>query len=181
MGSIASPLPGRSPVQAIPELCGGELPPFDTMEDLNHLLHALVDGVWNRLIVHQNEGSPFRVTRLQIKPTREGVHHYALVRGREIEGFMDGLFGQYEGLDLPESARDAVEVLGELRAMFAGAIALLDDPSMPAASDDLKGLSENLQALATVLEKEINTLVLSCTRERREILSETQQAKPMVH
>jgi hypothetical protein len=157
------------------------LPPFDTREDLNHLLHVLMDGLWNRLTAHQIVSSPFKLTRLQVKPTREGIHHYALVRQQEVEGFMDGLFGPHEELDLPESARDAVEVLGEMRAMFAGAITLLDDPNMPAAPDDLKGLSDNLQALATILEKEMNTVVLSCTRARRQILAETQQHKSTVH
>jgi hypothetical protein len=181
MGSIASPLPGRSPVQTIQELWGGELPPFDATEDLNQLLHVLVDGLWNRLTDHQSVSNLFELRRLQLKPTREGVRHYAQVRQQELEGFMDGLFGPNEELDLPESARDAVEVLGELRAMFGGVITLLGDPSKPAASDDLKGLSENLQALATILEKEMNTAILSCVRARREVLPETQRNKPTVH
>lgn len=181
MGSIASPLLGRSPVQTIQGLWGGDLPPFDTREDLNHLLRVLMDGLWNRLAAHQIVSSPFKLTRLQVKPTREGVHHYALVRRQEVEGFMDGLFGPHEELYLPESARAAVEVLGEMRAMFAGAITLLDDPNIPAAPDDLKGLSDNLQALATILEKEMNTVVLSCTRARRQILAETQPHKSTVH
>ena len=181
MGSIASPLPGRTPVHTIQELWGGELPPFNGMEDLNHLFQILIDGLWNRLIVHQTESNPFKLTRLQVSQTREGIHHYALVRKQEIEGFMDGLFGPHEEIDLPESAREAVEVLGEIRAMFAGAITLLEDAGMPAAPDDLKGLSGNLHGLATILEKEMNTVVLSCTRARSQALAEMQQAKPTVH
>ena len=181
MGSIASPLLDRSPVHAIQELWGGEFPPVDTMEDLNHLLHVLMAGLWNSLTAHQIASKPFKLTRLPITQTREGLHHYALVRKQEIEGFMDGLFGQHEELDLSESARDGVDVLGEMRAMLSGAITLLDDPSMPAAPDDLKGLSDNLQALATILEKEINTVVVSCTRARREVLVDIQQTKPTVH
>jgi len=100
-GSIASPLLGRSPVQTIQGLRGGDLPPFDTREDLNHLLHVLMDGLWNRLTAHQIVSSPFKLTRLQVKPTREGVHHYALVRQQEVEGFMDGLFGPREELICP--------------------------------------------------------------------------------
>jgi hypothetical protein len=46
MGSIASPLLDRTPVHVIQELWGGELPPFDTIEDLNHLLHVLMAGLW---------------------------------------------------------------------------------------------------------------------------------------
>jgi hypothetical protein len=181
MGSIASLLPGKSPVHTIQELWGGELPPFDGMEDLKHLFQILIDGLWNRLIVHQTESNPFKLTRLQVKQTREGVHHYALVRKQEIEGFMDGLFGRHEEIDLPESARDAVEVVGEMRAMFAGTITLLEDASMPTAPNDLKGLSSNLRELATILENEMNTVVRSCSRARRQSLAEMEQAKPTVH
>jgi len=107
--------------------------------------------------------------RLQVKQTREGVHHYALVRKQEIEGFMDGLFGSHEEMDLPESARDGVDALG--------AINLLDDTGKPAPPDELNGLADNLQALATILEKELNIVVLSCTRARRQ-LREKQASKP---
>jgi hypothetical protein len=55
----------------------------------------------------------------------ESVHHYAMVRKQEIEGFVDGLFGPREEMDLPESARDGINALGEMRAMLAGAISLL--------------------------------------------------------
>ena len=178
MGSIASPLLDRSPVHTIQELWGGELPPFDAIEDLNHLLHVLMDGLWNRLTAHQIASNPFRLTRLQVKRTREGLHHYALVRKQELEGFMDGLFGPHEELDLPESAHDGVEALGEMRAMLAGAITLLEDLGLPAAPDDLKGLGDNLQALAPLLEREMNTVILSCARARTR---EMPQTKPTVH
>ena len=121
------------------------------------------------------------LTRVQVKQTRVGVHHYALVRKQEIEGFMDGLFGPHEELDLPESARDGVGALGQIRAMLAGAINLLDDTGMPAAPDDLNGLADNLQALEPILEQEMNTVVLSCTRARRQLLAEKQGSKPTAH
>ena len=180
MGSIASPL-DRSPVRAIQELWGGELPPFDAREDLNHLLDVLVNGLWNPLTAHQAGSNPFKLTRLQAGPAREGLHRYALVRKQEIEGFMDGLFGPHEELDLPESARNGVGVLGKVRAILAGAITLLDHPGRPASPDDFKGLSDKLQALAIVLEKEMNVVLLSCTRARRPAPAGMRQTKPIVH
>jgi len=146
LGSIASPLLDRSPVHVIQELWGGKFPPFETMEDLNHFLYVLMAGLWNRLTVHQIASKPFRLTRLPLSKTREGLHRYATVRQQEVESFMDGLFGSHEELDFPESARDGLEVLGQMRAMLAAAIALLDDPSTPAAPGDLKDLSDNFQA-----------------------------------
>jgi hypothetical protein len=65
--------------------------------------------------------------------------------------------------------------------MLTGAINLLDDAGVPAVPDDVKGLSNNLQALTTILEKEMNTVVVSCTRARRELLANMQQTKPAVH
>ena len=175
------PAPDTSPVHTIQELWGGKFPPFDSMDDLNHLLHVLMDGLWNPLTAHQTPSSPFRLTRLQVRQTREGVHHYALVRKQEIEGFVDGLFGPHEEMDLPESARDGVQALGEIRAMLSGAIDLLDDTAKPAPLHELNGLTDNLQALATILEKEMNTVVLSCTRAPRQRSAEDPGSKPTVH
>lgn len=180
MGSIVSPVPDRSPMNTIQELWGGKFPPLDSVDDLNRLLHVLADGVWNRLTAHQTAGRPFRLTRIKAGQTLEGVHHYALVRKQEIEGFMDGLFGPHEEIDLPESARDGVATIGEIRAMLAGAINLLDEAGLPAAPDEIGGLGENLQALAAILEKEMNAVVLSCSRARRQVLAEMRRTKTAV-
>jgi hypothetical protein len=181
MGSIVSPVPGRSPIHAVQELWGGDLPPFDSMDDLNHLLAVLMDGLWNRLTAHQSASKPFKLTRVQVERTRESVHHYALVRKQEIDGFVDGLFGPHEDLDLPAIAHAGLDILGQIRAMLAGAIDLLDDSGKPASPDDLGGLTENLKTLQPILEQEMNVVILACTRARRQLLSETGLPKPLVH
>ena len=181
MGSIVSPVPDSSPVHAVRELWGGKFPPFDSMDDLNDLLHVLMDGLWNSLTAHQAATKPFKLTPVQVKQTREGVHHYALVRKQEIEGFLDGLFGSHEEMDMPESAHNGLDALGQIRAMLAGAINLLDDTGKPAPPDELKGLADNLQALEPILEQEMNTVILSCTRARRQLLAETRLSRPTVH
>ena len=175
MGCIASPLPDRSPLDAVRELWCGDFPRFDAMADLNGLLQALITGLWNRLTAHQIERKPFRLTRLTIATAREAVLHHALVRKQEIEGFLDGLFGSHEGLPLPGSAGNAVEVLGEVRAMLTSAAALLEDAGRPAAPTDLAGLSNNLKDLTLIVETEMNTVILSCTRARREGGARIQQ------
>jgi hypothetical protein len=181
MGSIVSPAQDRSPVHAVQELWDGKFPLFDSMDDLNDLLHVLMDGLWNRLTVHQTASKPFKLTHVQVKQTRDRVHHYALVRKQEIEAFMDGLFGPHDELDLPESARDGVDALGQIRAMLEGVINLLEDAGVPASPGDLTGLTDNLQALEPILEQEMNTVVLSCTRARRQLLTEKQASKSSVH
>ncbi len=120
MGTIVSPVPDRSPIRAIQELWGGNLPEFDSMDALNQLLQVLVDGLWNRLTAHQTPGNPFRLTPVQVRPTRESVHCYALTRKQEIDGFMDGLCGPDGDEYLSEGARRAADSLRELWAMLGG-------------------------------------------------------------
>ena len=181
MGTMGSPSPDRSPINAIKELWGGNFPPVDTLDDLNHLLHVLVDGLWNPLTAHQTTGNPFKLASVPVRPTRKGIHNYALVRQQEIEGFMDGLFGANEEIVLPESAHDGVDALGQVRAMLSGTVKLLGDTGIPARSGELNGLAENLQALAAILETEMNVVILSCTRARRQAPPENPPSKPTVH
>ena len=102
MGSIASPALSIPPLQTVKQHWGGELPAFDTIEDLNELLNILVSGLWNQLTTHQSPDNPFLLTTLEVKPSREGLRHFALVRQQEFEGF-EGLFGTHEAVDLPDS------------------------------------------------------------------------------
>ena len=138
LGSIASPVLGASPMETVKHLWGGELPEFDSMEAVNELLNTLVAGLWNRLTAHQSSRNPFRLLRFDVAQTREGVKQFALVRSQELDGFVEGLFGSEEHIDLPDRAHEALGVLAEIWAMLAGAIDLLDDPSKPAESDGLR-------------------------------------------
>ncbi len=53
--------------------------------------------------------------------------------------------------------------------------------ALAAQPDDYTGLSSNPQALAAIIEKEMNTVLLSCTRARRQARADTRQTKPTVH
>ena len=61
LGNIASPNVSASPIKVVQDLCGGELPTFDAIEEANELIGALVMGLWNRLTRHQERSSPFRL------------------------------------------------------------------------------------------------------------------------
>src|SRR6266571_7590785 len=147
LGNIASPVMAASPMETVKQLWGGELPAFDSMEAVNELLNVLVAGLWNRLTAHQSSRNPFRLMRFDVAQTREGLKHFALVRRQELNGFVEGLFGPEEHIDLPERAHEALGVLAEIRAILAGAIDLLDDSSKPAEPDDFKALVRNVQEL----------------------------------
>jgi hypothetical protein len=166
MGSIASPAETISPIETLKQLWHGELPAFESMEDLNYLLNVLINELWNQLTKHQAPATPFRLTRIEVSPTREDLRNFARVRQQEIEGFIEGVFGSNEALDLPETAHKAVDVLGEVRAMLAGAGNLLEDDSKSSELSELKALIYNLQEIGEIAEKEMNAAIQSCRRAR---------------
>ena len=141
LGNIASPLVTASPMDAVKALWGGELPEIESLDAVNELVGALVMGLWNRLTVHQDRRTAFRLVRFEVPPTREGVARIALVRRQEIDGFVEGLFGNEESIDLPERAHQALNVLSEMRAMLAGSgyqIVALDAPDTTTPLADLR-------------------------------------------
>ena len=69
-----------APIKVVQGLLGGELPPFDTIDEANELIGALVMGLWNRLTRHQDRASPFRLTRVETAPTREALAALALMQ-----------------------------------------------------------------------------------------------------
>ena len=76
------------------------------------------------------------------------------------------MFGSNDELDLPEAAHKAVDVLGEVRAMLAGAVKLLEDESKSAELSELKAFTYNLHDIGKVAEKEMNAAIQSCRRAR---------------
>ncbi len=181
LGNIASPVMGASPMETVKQLWGGELPEFGSMEAVNELLNALVAGLWNRLTAHQSSRNPFRLMRFDVAQTREGLKHFALVRRQELDGFVEGLFGPEEHIDLPERAHEALGVLAEMRAILAGAVNLLDDSRKPAEPDDLKALVRNIQELTIIAETEMNRTILSCKRARSQLLEQITATKSTLH
>ena len=168
IGRIASPAENISPIETLKQLWGGELPPFDSIEDFNELLNVLINELWNQLTKHQSPADPFRLSRIEVKPIREDLRNFARVRQQEIEGFIEGVFGSNEALDLPETAHKAVDVLGDMRGMLAGAVILLDDDSKPSDLRELKALSDNFQEISKIAELEINAAIQSCKRARNQ-------------
>lgn len=181
LGSIASPVLGASPMELIKQLWGGALPEFDSIDAVNELLNALVAGLWNRLTAHQSGRKPFRLLRFEVEPLRPGLKHFVLVRKQELDGFVEGLFGSEQTIDLPQRAHQALGVLAEIRAMLAGAVILLDDLSKPADPSELKSLIHNIQEMTIIAETEMNKLNLSCKRARREALEQIPTTKPTLH
>jgi hypothetical protein len=166
LGAIASPQVNVSPMRVVEQAWGGELPEFASQDDAEELIQALVAGFWNRLSEHQSSRTPFRLPRAEVKPTRQALLALAHTRSQELAGFVDGLFGDEEEMDLPEKAHEAVNVLAEMHAMFAGAVPLLADESTPVTQRELNDLLRNFLKLAITADEAINRVIQSCKRAR---------------
>jgi hypothetical protein len=181
LGNIASTDMQASPIKTVEALWGGQLPTFDTIEAANELIGALVMGLWNRLTRHQERAVPFRLIRLEVPATREGMAKFARLREEELEGFVDGLFGDKESLDLPERAHKALSVLAKIRGMLEASQALAEDPTKPAEPGEIAVTHSHFRELTRIAEHEMHEAVLSCTRARRQIMQGLPAHRPVLH
>ena len=124
---------------------------------------------------------PFRLTRTEVPATRDGMATLARLRREELQGFVEGLFGVKESIDLPERAHKALGTLAEIRAMLDGAQVLAEDPSKPAAPDDIVATIGHFRELTRIAEHEMHEAVLSCTRARRQMLAALPARRPVLH
>lgn len=181
LGNIATPAMQVAPMETVSALWGGELPVFDTLDAVNELIGVLVMGLWNRLSRHQERSAPFRLTRIEVPVSREGLAALALIRREELDGFIEGLFGAHESLDFPERAHKALRVLDEIRAMLEGIREVADNPTKPGTPADIADILSHLREFTRIAEHEMHELVLSCTRARRQMLRTAPAAKPVLH
>jgi len=181
LGNIATPSMGISPMQVVKDLWGGELPPFDSMDDVNELISILINGLWNDLTKHQKRSAPFHLVRPNLEPTATDLGRYALIRQQELEGFVEGLFNGGDRIDLPERGHDALGHLGELRAMMAGICDLVARDIQAESKTTLETTFKHVRSLTRIMETEIHEAVLSCTRARRQMLDAVVTNIPMMH
>jgi hypothetical protein len=181
LGLIATPLDRVAPMQVVKDLWGGELPAFDSIDDLNELLDTLINGLWNDLTKHQKRSAPFRLVRPTLGLTAIDLGNYALIRQQEIEGFIEGLFNGKDRIDLPERAHEALGHLGELRAMMAGICDLVERDAKAESKTALETTFKHVRELTRIMEAEIHEAVLSCSRARREMLEGVATENPTLH
>jgi hypothetical protein len=183
LGNIATPLMSISPLKLVQDLWGRELPTFDTTEEANELVGALIMGLWNRLTRHQDRSAPFRLVRIETKPTRQDLAVLALMRRQELDGFIEGLFGGEEVVDLPERAHQGLDHLGLIRAFFAGVIHLTADETKtkPASESEMEKTVRLMREMTREAEQEMHAIVLACKRARRDTLVGAVARKPTFH
>ena len=181
LGDIAKPAISTSPLETVKALWGAEFPEYDSLDAVNELLRVLVMGLWNGLTRHQERSKPFRLVRVEIPESREGLAQVALIRREELNGFVEGLFGTAQSIELPERAHRALDALSELYAIFDGLHELTGNRTKPATADDISQTRRNVGMLTRVGEREMHEVVLTCTRARRQMLSAMPTVKPTLH
>lgn len=110
-----------------------------------------------------------------------GLAALARLGREEIEGFVDGLFGDAYQLDLPERAHKALGVLAELRALFEGAQGVAEDVNKPASPRDMATTLGHFRDMTRVAEHEMHEAVLSCARARRQPLQRRPAVRASLH
>jgi hypothetical protein len=181
LGNIASPVMSASPLRVVEDLWGGELPPFDAIDQANELIGALVMGLWNRMTQHQDRASPFRLLRTETAPTREGLAALALMRRQELDGFVAGLFGRSDVIDLPERARRTLNELAEMRAAFVAVFDVVRDETKSATEMDMETTLRHMREMTKIAEREIHAIVMACARARKQMLARMPTKRPTVH
>jgi hypothetical protein len=181
LGNIVSPVMSASPIKVVQDLWGGELPPFNTIDDANELIGALVMGLWNRLTRHQDRNSPFRLLRIDTPPTRGVLATLALMRRQELDGFVAGLFGRNDAIDLPEQAGRSLNELAEMRAAFVAVFDVVSDETKSATDRDMETAVRHMREMTKSAEHEMHAIVMACARARKQMLAGVATRKPTVH
>jgi hypothetical protein len=181
LGNVATPVMSASPLRVVEDLWGGELPPFDTIDQANELIGALVMGLWNRMTRHQDRASPFRLLRIETAPTREGLAALALMRRQELEGFVAGLFGRSDAINLPERAGFSLNELAEMRAAFVAVFDVVSDETKSATDKDMETTLRHMREMTKSAEHEMHAIVMACARARKQMLAGVATRKPTLH
>jgi hypothetical protein len=103
------------------------------------------------------------------------------MRRQELDGFVEGLFGREEAIDLTERAHRSLDMLGELRAMFAALHEMATDQSKPTTEKDIEITLKHMREMTKNVEHEMHAVVLACKRARKQMLNTLPIQKPTLH
>jgi hypothetical protein len=181
LGSIASPELGVSPIETVKSLWGKDLSELKSVASLNELVDALVKGLWNRLARHQQRKVLFRLLRFDVPLDREGLGRLALIRHEELKGFVEGLFGPKEELDLPDRAYRALDQLSQICEFLRTVQDAHSHPLECATQMEITNTLGTLGTLTRFAEHEMHEAVLSCARARRAMPRALTARKTTLH
>ena len=130
---------------------------------------------------HQDRASPFRLLRIETALTREGLAALALMRRQELDGFVAGLFGRSDAIDLPERAGRSLNELAEMRAAFVAVFDVVSDETKSATERDMETTLRHMGDMTKGAEHEMHVIVMACARARKQKLAGMPTRKPTVH
>jgi len=116
-----------------------------------------------------------------LRVEEQGLAQLALLRGEELEGFVEGLFGENESLDLPERAHKAMAVLADVRAKPEASREVAEDQTKPTDSAEIGTTLVHFRRITRIAEHEMHEAVLSRTRARRQMMKAALAARPVFH
>ena len=170
MGNIASLVVSASPMRAIESFWPDGLPPFESKEEANELIHGLL-GLWNHLAGHQKRNKPFKLTAKPFGDDRDSMREFLEVRTEEIDQFLEGVQGGDEGQLLPDEIWEEIETLAENAGLMNATLETLGD--VAATDQEISGLAKGLRELSKIAGVQINDIIMSCVRYRRSLVRPT--------
>jgi hypothetical protein len=182
LGYSASPIMSVSLITIVKDLWGGEFTPLAAIHE-GELIGALVLGLWNRLLVHEDQSSPFRLWRMKPAPTGAGLAGLALMRRQELDGFIEGIllradiFVPLELIDMPKRARRGLDELRRMRALFEAMVVLDVDDANVATNMGIETTLQRIREISKTAEDQIHAVVMAC----RQILAGMSTRDPTVH
>jgi hypothetical protein len=103
------------------------------------------------------------------------------MRRQELDGFVAGLFGRSDVIDLPERARRSLNELAEMRAAFVAVFAVVNDETKSATERDMETTVRHMREMTKSAEHEMHAIVMACARARKQMLAGVTTRKPTVH
>ena len=167
MGAIASPVGPTSPLETMRTLWGGELPTLPTVEQFQGLLETFVGGIWNDLVSHQTPETPFALVPVDLAMTQEGLHRYARTRSEEVIGFLEGILGGGDSVDVPPESHEALGILEELASMLLGITDLFERGDGADGVTGYTELAQNLAELTKIATVEMNRVIQASYEARQ--------------
>ena len=103
------------------------------------------------------------------------------MRRQELDGFVAGLFGRSDVIDLPERARRSLNELAEMRAPFVAVFEVVSDETKSATERDMETTLRHMGEMTTSAEHDVHAIVMACARARKQMLARMPTKRPTVH
>ena len=180
MGNIASPALGVSPLRSTESLWPDGLPTFESTDEANRLLQALM-SLWNHLARHQKPTKPFRFAKTDKLASLEELSGLIVMRCEEIENFLEGLFNGEEELDVSEGIAEELDIFEEVQRLLSKVRDLLTNEADPETETGLVDFPRHVRDLSLIAEAQVNKIIQACVAWRRAAITSQGVKRRTLH